>query len=155
MTTNKTLARIVDLLNEHGYEINDEGVTHSNVYEAVELVLAQLIEAHKAIDEAPRKPSVVLNLAKPFTRERLEQIVNFHTLMTLPPFHSEIQELARMALASMDAKRRKLFTCSSCGAEGLDEPLESRCHCMGDNAHWIESAVYSAPTNSVEVDSGR
>lgn len=94
------------------------------------------------------KPSVVLNLAKPFTRERLEQIVNFHTLMTLPPSHSEIQELARLALASMNAQQRKLFTCSSCGAEGLDEPLESRCHCMGDNAHWIESAVYTAPPES-------
>lgn len=37
---------------------------------------------------------------------------------------------------------RKLFTCSSCEAEGLDEPLESKCHCMGDDAHWIESVIY-------------
>ena len=37
---------------------------------------------------------------------------------------------------------RKLFTCSSCGAEGLDEPLESQCHCMSDDAHWIESVIY-------------
>lgn len=37
---------------------------------------------------------------------------------------------------------RKLFTCSACGAEGLDEPLESQCHCMSDDAHWIESVIY-------------
>ncbi|EPP0959127.1 hypothetical protein ACULX3_001741 [Cronobacter turicensis] len=40
---------------------------------------------------------------------------------------------------------RKLFTCSSCGAEGLDEPLESRCHCNGDGARWIEGRLYTAP----------
>ena len=37
---------------------------------------------------------------------------------------------------------RKLFTCSSCEAEGLDEQPESKCHCMGDDAHWIESVIY-------------
>ncbi|EPR9081067.1 hypothetical protein ACU9CW_001586 [Cronobacter dublinensis] len=40
---------------------------------------------------------------------------------------------------------RKLFTCSSCGAEGLDEPLESRCHCNGDGARWLEGRLYTAP----------
>lgn len=40
---------------------------------------------------------------------------------------------------------RKLFTCSGCGAEGLDEPLESRCHCGMEGAHWIEGKVYLAP----------
>ncbi|WP_419715935.1 hypothetical protein [Dickeya chrysanthemi] len=40
---------------------------------------------------------------------------------------------------------RKLFTCSACGAEGLDEPLESRCHCSEDNAHWVESRLYTTP----------
>ncbi|MDK1250571.1 hypothetical protein QMT28_20360 [Cronobacter sakazakii] len=40
---------------------------------------------------------------------------------------------------------RKLFTCSSCGAEGLDEPLESRCHCNGDGARWVDGRLYTAP----------
>ncbi|HHI1838069.1 TPA: hypothetical protein ACP4YJ_000749 [Enterobacter cloacae] len=48
-------------------------------------------------------------------------------------------------LASLEAKSRKLFTCSGCGAEGLDEPLESKCHCNEDGAHWVESVVYTAP----------
>lgn len=38
------------------------------------------------------------------TRERLEQIANFHRAMTLPPSHDEIEELARMALAAMDSE---------------------------------------------------
>lgn len=29
----------------------------------------------------------------------------------------------KLALASLEARSRKLFTCSACGAEGLDEPL--------------------------------
>lgn len=37
------------------------------------------------------------------TRERLEQIANFHNQMALPPSHAEIEELARMALASLNA----------------------------------------------------
>ncbi|EDE3099807.1 hypothetical protein BSI30_15460 [Salmonella enterica] len=53
--------------------------------------------------------------------------------------------LFEIALASLDAKARKVFTCSGCGAEGLDEPLESRCHCGEDGAHWVESVVYTAP----------
>ncbi|WP_203436255.1 hypothetical protein [Enterobacter hormaechei] len=51
----------------------------------------------------------------------------------------------KLALASHEARSRKLFTCSACGAEGLDEPLESKCHCNEDGAHWIESVVYTAP----------
>lgn len=51
----------------------------------------------------------------------------------------------KRALASLEARSRKLFTCSACGAEGLDEPLESKCHCNEDGAHWIESVVYTAP----------
>lgn len=53
--------------------------------------------------------------------------------------------IAEIALASLDAKARKVFTCTGCGAEGLDEPLESRCHCGEDGAHWVESVVYTAP----------
>ncbi|EOE7355180.1 hypothetical protein ACKTMV_003317 [Enterobacter hormaechei] len=51
----------------------------------------------------------------------------------------------KLALTSLEARSRKLFTCSACGAEGLDEPLESKCHCNEDGAHWIESVVYTAP----------
>lgn len=59
-------------------------------------------------------------------------------------------ELARIALSALRERAepvgyRKLFTCSSCGAEGLDEPLESRCHCNGDGARWIEGRLYTAP----------
>lgn len=50
---------------------------------------------------------------------------------------------------SLIGNPRKLFTCSSCEAEGLDEPLESRCHCMGENAHWIETVVYQ-PKDSTD-----
>lgn len=38
------------------------------------------------------------------TRERIELIANFHRAMTLPPSHSEIEELARMALAALDSE---------------------------------------------------
>lgn len=57
----------------------------------------------------------------------------------------------RIALASLEAKSRKLFTCSGCGAEGLDEPLESKCHCNEDGAHWVESVVYTATPAPVSV----
>ena len=59
--------------------------------------------------------------------------------------------LAEIALASLDAKARKVFTCAGCGAEGLDEPLESRCHCGEDGAQWVESVVYTAPPAPVSV----
>lgn len=57
-----------------------------------------------------------------------------------------------MALASLEAKSRKLFTCSGCGAEGLDEPLESKCHCNEDDAHWVEGVVYTATPAPVSVN---
>ncbi|HID4085785.1 TPA: DUF551 domain-containing protein [Escherichia coli] len=63
----------------------------------------------------------------------------------------EAEELARIALASLEAKSRKLFTCSGCGAEGLDEPLESKCHCNEDGAHWVEGIVYTAQPAQVSV----
>lgn len=44
---------------------------------------------------------------------------------------------------------RKLFTCTGCGAEGLDEPLETRCHCLVDDARWVESVIYTAPPELV------
>lgn len=62
----------------------------------------------------------------------------------------EAWQESRRGLTNREAQpaeigRRSVFTCSSCGAQGLDEPLESRCHCMGDGAHWVESALYTAP----------
>ncbi|GAB7197627.1 hypothetical protein [Dickeya oryzae] len=42
-----------------------------------------------------------------------------------------------------------MFTCSACGAEGLDEPLETTCHCNEDGAHWVESKLYTAPAAPV------
>ncbi|HDS7133359.1 TPA: DUF551 domain-containing protein [Klebsiella aerogenes] len=76
------------------------------------------------------------------TRERLQEIAEDGFLK-----HGESKELARMALAAMDSEPvasnyRKLFTCTGCGAEGLDEPLETACHCCVDGAHWVESRLY-------------
>ncbi|VVT52720.1 hypothetical protein UYSO10_4251 [Kosakonia radicincitans] len=50
---------------------------------------------------------------------------------------------------------RKLFTCTGCGAEGLDEPLESRCHCNEDGAHWVESVLFTSPPAPVAVTDER
>lgn len=90
------------------------------------------------------------------TREQQKQILidtaNHVINRDNPSPHSEnLRELARIALASLEAKSRKLFTCSGCGAEGLDEPLESKCHCNEDGAHWVESVVYTAPPAPVSV----
>lgn len=76
------------------------------------------------------------------TKERLQEIAEDGFLK-----HGESKELARMALAAMDSEPvdsnyRKLFTCTGCGAEGLDEPLETNCHCCVDGAHWVESRLY-------------
>ncbi|WP_426727767.1 hypothetical protein [Enterobacter cloacae complex sp. 306E4] len=60
----------------------------------------------------------------------------------------------RIALASLEARSRKLFTCGACGAEGLDEPLESKCNCCIDGAHWVESRVYTAPPAPESVPDG-
>lgn len=67
------------------------------------------------------------------------------------PWNEEIEQMATELLALRKERERaepvgyrKLFTCSSCGAEGLDEPLESRCHCNGDGARWIEGRLYTA-----------
>ncbi|EOX9054106.1 MULTISPECIES: hypothetical protein [Enterobacter cloacae complex] len=80
------------------------------------------------------------------TKERAKDILEFGAGRIISPItDDEIMELARIALASLEAKSRKLFTCSGCGAEGLDEPLESKCHCNEDGAHWVESVVYTAP----------
>ena len=50
---------------------------------------------------------------------------------------------------SLIGNPRKLFTCTGCGCEGLDEPLEARCHCMEDGAHWVESKIYQ-PENKTD-----
>lgn len=96
------------------------------------------------------------------SRERLEEIASLQLKTTswglehAPEAYStvyshEIVEMARMLLAGMSAKSRKLFTCTGCGAEGLDEPLESKCHCNEDGAHWAESVVFTAPPAPVAV----
>jgi hypothetical protein len=88
------------------------------------------------------------------TRERIAELANFKPSganSVNSATREEWQELARIALASLEAKSRKLFTCSGCGAEGLDEPLESKCHCNEDGAHWVESVVYTAPPAPVSV----
>ncbi|EFK6344235.1 DUF551 domain-containing protein [Escherichia coli] len=83
------------------------------------------------------------------TKERIELFIKSTLENGLT--RGEQMELARIALASLEAKSRKLFTCSGCGAEGLDEPLESKCHCNEDGAHWVESVVYTAQPAPVSV----
>lgn len=86
------------------------------------------------------------------TKQAVQAVADLKAGYTLG--HADVailNELARIALASMEAKSRKLFTCSGCGAEGLDEPLESKCHCNEDGAHWVESVVYTAPPAPVSV----
>lgn len=85
-------------------------------------------------------------ITREFTKEQLQQIIETDHVQC-----GEASALARIALASLEAKSRKLFTCSGCGAEGLDEPLESKCHCNEDGAHWVESVVYTAPPAPVSV----
>lgn len=77
---------------------------------------------------------------------RIEKTLTYwqKSTYTLPYLESELAR-QKIALASLTTKPRKVFTCSNCQAEGLDEPLESRCHCMGEDARWIESVVYNAP----------
>ncbi|WP_244910972.1 DUF551 domain-containing protein [Enterobacter kobei] len=84
-----------------------------------------------------------------FTKERLTELSRRENVGAI--IGEEIAELARIALASLEAKSRKLFTCSGCGAEGLDEPLESKCHCNEDGALWVEGIVYTAPPAPVSV----
>lgn len=83
------------------------------------------------------------------TKERIELFIKNPLDSGLT--RGEQMELARIALASLEAKSRKLFTCSGCGAEGLDEPLESKCHCNEDGAHWVEGIVYTAKPAQVYV----
>jgi len=98
-------------------------------------------------------------ITREFTKEQLievaQEIVNAWVEITEREPDSRYYgirfRLAKIALASLEAKSRKLFTCSGCGAEGLDEPLESKCHCNEDGAHWIEGVVYTAPTAPVSV----
>ncbi|MEP9196587.1 hypothetical protein ABKU57_08905 [Enterobacter kobei] len=88
-------------------------------------------------------------ITKEFTKEQLiEKLQHRISVASGFPESEKAQmdlELARIALASLEANSRKLFTCSACGAEGLDEPLESKCHCCIDGAHWVESRIYTAP----------
>lgn len=78
----------------------------------------------------------------------LEHIPN-HSPETLIEHRTKQLALARIALAALTepktAPSRKLFTCSACGREGLDEPPESYCDCMEEGAHWVEGVVYTAP----------
>lgn len=96
-----------------------------------------------------------------FTKEWLQQkIAGMEASRDEIPFgldedDSNTLAALRIALASLEAKSRKLFTCSGCGAEGLDEPLESKCHCNEDGAHWVESVVYTAPPAPVSVPDER
>jgi len=81
--------------------------------------------------------------------ERLSVILSEYTKPAHTRFNCMDTEVAAMARELQQyraaAGSRALFTCSACGAEGLDKPLESKCHCCIDGAHWIESRLYAAP----------
>ncbi|EPN3557290.1 hypothetical protein ACTW2I_001610 [Cronobacter sakazakii] len=82
------------------------------------------------------------------SNERLEEMRDYDTCVRLDESAAMATELLALRKERERAEPvgyRKLFTCSSCGAEGLDEPLESRCHCNGDGARWIEGRLYAAP----------
>ncbi|MGR7269622.1 hypothetical protein ACU615_12960 [Klebsiella aerogenes] len=66
----------------------------------------------------------------------------------------ELQERRKADSEPVASNYRKLFTCTGCGAEGLDEPLETNCHCCVDGAHWVESRLYrhAQPEPVVMVD---
>ncbi|EOW6743545.1 hypothetical protein ACOZ0W_002710 [Cronobacter dublinensis] len=88
------------------------------------------------------------------SNERLEKMAagggfNFNEVEAIS---SELLALRKERERAEPVGYRKLFTCSSCGAEGLDEPLESRCHCNGDGARWIEGRLYIAPPAPVVAD---
>ena len=63
-------------------------------------------------------------------------------LLTAADGLRELQERRKADSEPVASNYRKLFTCTGCGAEGLDEPLETNCHCCVDGAHWVESRLY-------------
>lgn len=67
---------------------------------------------------------------------------------------AELQERRKADSEPVARNYRKLFTCTGCGAEGLDEPLETNCHCCVDGAHWVESRLYrhAQPAPVVDAD---
>ncbi|EOI3465047.1 hypothetical protein ACMSW1_002524 [Cronobacter dublinensis] len=78
-------------------------------------------------------------------RQFIEDGFNDITDSEVAKLVSEVRALRKERELAVPVGYRKLFTCSSCGAEGLDEPLESRCHCNGDGARWIEGRLYTSP----------
>ncbi|WP_240325433.1 hypothetical protein [Citrobacter freundii] len=99
--------------------------------------------------------TITKELAKLFrkiTNSEIDAEGNAHVVLS--PADSILINNARIALASLEARSRKLFTCGACGAEGLYEPLESKCHCCIDGAHWVESRVYTAPPAPESVPDG-
>lgn len=47
MDKNNQLARIINLLNEHGYEINGREIDETNAFDAVDLVLTQIADTNE------------------------------------------------------------------------------------------------------------
>lgn len=83
------------------------------------------------------------------TRERIELIANFHSAMTLPPSHAEIEELARMALAAMDSEPVAYISKSDFNA-GYPHILARR-----DFNKACTMAVYAAQPAPVVLDDGK
>lgn len=152
---------IADLKLKHG-----SGDTYAPIMRWDELLalLDELEAKDKQIadlKEAFRIPLSAAGIMSSITKEWLQKAISQNESMRdeIPFGWDEddinMLEALRIALASMEAKSRKLFTCSGCGAEGLDEPLESKCHCNEDGAHWVESVVYTAPPAPVSVPDNR
>lgn len=82
---------------------------------------------------------IVVWVDQQLLRERLEELKQGNHVT----YGKLLQQRDELLAALEQASSRKLFTCSGCGAEGLDEPLETKCHCCEDGAHWIESELFT------------
>lgn len=117
-------------------------------YPRCEVLVEILRECRTARDEAQAE---LQERRKPLLDKDLQGVIG--ALEHPAGINAARKQVVRLALVELQERRkadsepvasnyRKLFTCTGCGAEGLDEPLETNCHCCVDGAHWVESRLY-------------
>lgn len=117
-------------------------------YPHCEVLVEILRECRTARDEAQAE---LQERRKPLLDKDLQGVIG--ALEHPAGINAAGKQVVRLALVELQERRkadsepvasnyRKLFTCTGCGAEGLDEPLETNCHCCVDGAHWVESRLY-------------
>ncbi|MDU9143608.1 hypothetical protein RW675_24025 [Klebsiella aerogenes] len=117
-------------------------------YPRCEVLVEILRECRTARDEAQAE---LQERRKPLLDKDLQGVIG--ALEHPAGINAAGKQVVRLALVELQERRkadsepvasnyRKLFTCTGCGAEGLDEPLETNCHCCVDGAHWVESRLY-------------